>query len=134
MSAGDQAAVAIAAQLLLAGDGACLGLALGYVAVRSLTKFAATSSALRKIGDAPSVQVSDLRFLIKEDSGGGDEGERNSEVLVVVRGLVASKSAVKGSWKSLWPDVLVSHESGDRGVVLQRSQKVQLYNSCFLEC
>uniref|UniRef100_A0A803KR23 RING-type E3 ubiquitin transferase n=1 Tax=Chenopodium quinoa TaxID=63459 RepID=A0A803KR23_CHEQI len=121
MSAGDQAAAAIAAQLLLAGDGACLGLALGYVAVRSLTKFAATSSAFRKIREAPSVQVSDLRYLIKDDS---DEGERNSEVLVVVRGLVASKSAVNGSWKSFWPDVLVSHESGDRGVVLQRSQKI----------
>ncbi|XP_021720459.1 E3 ubiquitin-protein ligase SPL2-like [Chenopodium quinoa] len=124
MSAGDQAAAAIAAQLLLAGDGACLGLALGYVAVRSLTKFAATSSAFRKIREAPSVQVSDLRYLIKDDS---DEGERNSEVLVVVRGLVASKSAVNGSWKSFWPDVLVSHESGDRGVVLQRSQKC-IYN------
>ncbi|KAL2926867.1 E3 ubiquitin-protein ligase SPL2 [Bienertia sinuspersici] len=125
MSAGDQAVAAITAQMALAGDGALLGLALAYVAFRSLTKFAATSSARRKILDAPSVHVSDLRSLIKDETDGGDgnEGERISKVLVVVRGSVEPKSVVNGSWKSLWPDVIVSNNSGDRGVVIQRSQK-----------
>lgn len=124
MSAGDQIAAALTAHLALAGDGAFLGLALAYVAIRSFTKFSATSSALRKIRDAPSVQVSDLRSLINEETDGEDGGERISKVVVVVQGLVESKSAVKGSWKSLWPAVLVSHDSGDRGVIIQRSQKV----------
>lgn len=127
MSAGDQVAAALTAHLALAGDGAFLGVALAYVAIRSFTKFSATSSALRKIRDAPSVQVSDLRSLINEETDGEDGGERISKVVVVVQGLVESKSAVKGSWKSLWPAVLVSHDSGDRGVIIQRSQKC-IYN------
>lgn len=121
MSAGDQAAAAILTQVALAADGAVLGVALAYVAVRSFIKFAATSSALRRICDAPSVRVSDLRSLISDDADAG--GER----LVVVRGTVESKSAVNGSWKSLWNDVLVSHDSGERAVVIQRSQKC-IYN------
>uniref|UniRef100_A0A7C9CTV0 RING-type E3 ubiquitin transferase n=1 Tax=Opuntia streptacantha TaxID=393608 RepID=A0A7C9CTV0_OPUST len=121
MSAGDQAAVAILTQVALAADGAVLGLALAYVAVRSFIKFAATSSALRRISDAPSVKVSDLRSLIS------DEADANGERLVVVRGTVESKSAVDGSWKSLWNDVLVSHDSGERAVVILRSQKC-IYN------
>lgn len=121
MSAGDQAAAAILTQVALAADGAVLGVALAYVAVRSFIKFAATSSALRRICDAPSVRVSDLRSLISDDDDAG--GER----LVVVRGTVESKSAVNGSWKSLWNDVLVSHDSGERAVVIQRSQKC-IYN------
>ncbi|KAJ8448251.1 hypothetical protein Cgig2_025175 [Carnegiea gigantea] len=118
MSAGDQAAAAILTQVALAADGAVLGVALAYVAVRSFIRFAATSSALRRISDAPSVRVSDLRSLISDEADAG--GER----LVLVRGTVESKSAVNGSWKSLWNDVLVSHDSGERAVVIQRSQKV----------
>lgn len=121
MSAGDQAAAAILTQVALAADGAVLGVALAYVAVRSFIKFAATSSALRRISDAPSVGVSDLRSLIS------DEADVGGERLVVVRGTVESKSAVNGSWKSLWNDVLVSHDSGERAVVIQRSQKC-IYN------
>jgi len=115
MSAGDTAA--IVTQLALAADGAVLGIALAYVAVRSFFKFAATSSALRRISDAPSVNVSDLRSLLS-DAGDGETK------LVVVGGTVESKSAVNGSWKSLWPDVLVSRHSGDKAVVIHRSQKV----------
>ncbi|KAK9755995.1 hypothetical protein RND81_01G065600 [Saponaria officinalis] len=126
MSVGDQAAAAMVAQLALAADGAVLGVTLAYVAVRCILKYAATSSALQKIRDAPTVQVSDLRAILAEDDGdegGGGVGER----VVVLRGTVECKSAVNGSWKRIWPDVLVSHESGDRAVVIQRSQKY-IYN------
>ncbi|GAB4842632.1 hypothetical protein Ancab_012606 [Ancistrocladus abbreviatus] len=128
MSARDQAAAAILTQLALAADGAMLGVALAYVTVRSFLKFTANSSALRKIQDAPSVGVSDLRCLLSTDnsteSGGGGGG---GEKLVVVRGTVEAKSAVNGSWKSLWSDVLVSQESGEKAVVIQRTQTC-IYN------
>lgn len=125
MSAADQATAAIAAQLAFSGDGAFLGIALAYVAIRSFSKFVASSSALRKIKDAPSVQVSDLRSIINDDAGTGYGEENVSEVLVVVRGMVESRSAFKGgSWKSLWNGVLQSRGSGERGVIVQRLQQV----------
>ncbi|KAH9615473.1 hypothetical protein KSS87_010386 [Heliosperma pusillum] len=134
MSAGDQAAAAIVTHLALAADGAVIGAVLAYVAIRSIVKYAATSSALRRIRDAPSVNVSDLRSILSESDAGEDDvitggddviaAGNGGERLVVVRGIVESKSAVNGTWKSLWTDVLVSHDSGDRAVVIQRSQKV----------
>ncbi|KAL9247263.1 hypothetical protein vseg_020712 [Gypsophila vaccaria] len=134
MSAGDQAAAAMVAQLALAADGAVLGVTLAYVAVRCAVKYASSSSALRKIRDAPSAHVSDLRSILADDAadggdgGGGGRGSGGGgERVVVVRGVVECKSAVNGSWKRIWPDVLVSHESGDRVVVIQRSQKY-IYN------
>ncbi|CAO2840276.1 unnamed protein product [Amaranthus hypochondriacus] len=128
MSAADQATAAIAAQLAFSGDGAFLGIALAYVAIRSFSKFVASSSALRKIKDAPSVQVSDLRSIINDDAGTGYGEENVSEVLVVVRGMVESRSAFKGgSWKSLWNGVLQSRGSGERGVIVQRLQQC-IYN------
>ncbi|XP_074288571.1 E3 ubiquitin-protein ligase SPL2-like isoform X1 [Silene latifolia] len=106
MSGGDQ----------IAPDGVVIGIgvALAFVAIGCLGNYAATSSALQKIRDAPFVHVSDLRSLL---NGGG--GER----LVVVRGVIESKSAIKGSCKSFWPDILVSKQSGYRAVVIQSSQK-----------
>ncbi|XP_074268222.1 E3 ubiquitin-protein ligase SPL2-like [Silene latifolia] len=138
MSAGDQAAAAIVTHLALAADGAVIGATLAYIAIRSIVKYVAASSALHRIRDAPSVHVSDLRSILAESDagddanadGGGDDviaGGGGGERLVVVRGTVESKSAVNGSWKSLWTDVLVSHDSGDRAVVIQRSQKY-VYN------
>ncbi|KAK9281647.1 hypothetical protein L1049_004550 [Liquidambar formosana] len=124
MSSREQAAAAILAQVALAADGAVLGLALAYIAVRSFLKFASTSSALRKIDDAPSVRVSDLRSLLSSST---DEAEPSDGKLVIVRGNVDMKSAVDGNWKSLRPNVLVSHESGEKGVVLQRTQ-TYIYN------
>lgn len=121
MSVHEQAAVAAAlSQVALAADGAVLGLALAYVAVRSFLKFTATTSALRNINSAPSLGVSDLRCAL---SDGSDEGK-----LVVVRGVVEAKSAVDRNWKGLRPpNVVVSHESGEKGVVLQRTQAC-IYN------
>ncbi|KAG8380158.1 hypothetical protein BUALT_Bualt07G0164400 [Buddleja alternifolia] len=131
MSVHDRAAAAVLAQLALAADGALFGLGVAYVAYRSIRKFIATSSALRKIRDAPSVHPSDLRSLLSDgndSSNSSSEGEK----LVVVRGSVEVKSAVeKGNWKSLrgfnGGGVLVSEESGERGVILQRIETC-IYN------
>lgn len=112
----DQAAAAVLSQIALAADGAVLGLTLAYVAVRSILKYSSSSSALRKIHDAPSVRVSDLRSLLSTS----DDGK-----IIVVRGSVEAKSVVEGNWKSLRPsNALVSPESGEKGVVLLRTQTV----------
>ncbi|XP_042509409.1 E3 ubiquitin-protein ligase SPL2-like [Macadamia integrifolia] len=134
MSSNDGAAAVVFAQVALAADGAVIGLVLAYVAIQSFLKFRYTSSALRKIRRAPAVRVSDLRFLLSSSDESNnnariaEESESSSEgKLLVVRGLVEAKSAVDGNWRSLRPNVLVSHESGERGVVLQRTQTC-IYN------
>ncbi|KAK1360295.1 RING-type E3 ubiquitin transferase [Heracleum sosnowskyi] len=115
----DQAAAAVLSQIALAADGAVLGLTLAYVAVRSILKYTSSSSALRKIHDAPSVRVSDLRSLLSTS----DDGK-----IIVVRGSVEAKSVVEGNWKSLRAsNALVSPESGEKGVVLLRTQTC-IYN------
>ena len=51
--------------------------------------------------------------------------EQNPAVPYTVEEIVReAKSAVDGNWKSLRPNVLVSHESGDRAVIIQRTQSV----------
>ncbi|KAF8393620.1 hypothetical protein HHK36_021865 [Tetracentron sinense] len=130
MSSHDRAAAAVFAQVALAADGAVIGIALAYVAVQSWFKFNTTSSALHKIRRAPVVRVSDLRSLIassSDDNNTSDESELAVGKLVVVRGIVEAKSAVDGNWRSLRPNILVSHESGERAVVLQRTQTC-IYN------
>lgn len=121
MSTHEQAAAAILAQIALAADGAVLGLALAYVAVRGFIKFASTSSSLRKIQLAPSLRVSDLRSVLSKD----DSEQQSDEKLVILRGTVEARSAVEGNWRR--HSVLVSHESGDKAVVLQRTQTC-IYN------
>ncbi|CAI9114409.1 OLC1v1015127C1 [Oldenlandia corymbosa var. corymbosa] len=136
MSVHDQAAAAVLSQLALAGDGAVLGLGLAYVAVRCILKFNADSAALTKIKQAPSVRVSDLRSL---SSSGDDysttpiDQHDDGGKLVVVRGSVEPKSALEGggNWKSLVSagghGVLISQESGEKGVILQRTHTC-IYN------
>ncbi|XP_061342883.1 E3 ubiquitin-protein ligase SPL2 [Gastrolobium bilobum] len=126
MSSQEQALVSLLSQLALSCDGAVLGLALAYAAVRSLLKFTATSAALGKLRHAPSLSVSDLRSLLSESTSDAD-GNSDDGTIVIVRGTVDAKSAVDGSWKTLRPGVLVSRESGDKGVVLQRTQTC-IYN------
>ncbi|CAL1376433.1 unnamed protein product [Linum trigynum] len=136
MSSHEQALASLVTQLAFSFDGAVLGVALAYAAVRSFLKFAAGSKALRKIRAAPVLRVSDLRSLLDAPPPQSDQ-EANSELdrssisdrkLVIVRGQVEANSAVDGSWKSsLRPNVLVSHESGDKAVVIQRTQTC-LYN------
>ncbi|KAE9468020.1 hypothetical protein C3L33_00124, partial [Rhododendron williamsianum] len=122
MSIHEQTAAAILAQGALAADGVFLGLALAYVAVRSIIKFTDASSALRKVKDSPSVRVSDLRSVLSPSDGSDSSSEEGK--LVIVRGFVEAKSAVDGNWKHLRPNVLVSHESGDRGVIIRRTQTI----------
>lgn len=126
MSVHDQAAVAVLSQVALAADGAVLGLALAYIAVRSVLKFKTTSSALHKVKKAPSVSVSDLRSVLSHSSDQDtDTTSCVDEKLVIVRGVVETKSVVNGNWKK--QNVLVSHESNEKAVILQRTQTC-IYN------
>ncbi|KAL8223607.1 hypothetical protein R6Q57_019082 [Mikania cordata] len=126
MSVHDQAAVAVLSQVALAADGAVLGLALAYIAVRSLLKLKTTSSALNKVKKAPSVSVSDLRSIIYNPSDRDtDTTSSGEEKLVIVRGVVETKSVVNGNWKK--QNVLVSHESNEKAVILLRTQTC-IYN------
>ncbi|PIN22311.1 putative E3 ubiquitin ligase [Handroanthus impetiginosus] len=138
MSLHDRATAAVIAQLAMAADGALFGLGVAYVAYRSIRKYTATSSALRKIRDAPSVQPSDLRSIIPDDndpdSSHPDDGNASNSSfeggkLLIVRGCVEAKSAAeKGNLKSLRGDsVVVSQETGEKGVILQRTQTC-IYN------
>ncbi|XP_043718825.1 E3 ubiquitin-protein ligase SPL2-like [Telopea speciosissima] len=135
MSSHDRAAAAVLAQVALAADGAVIGLVLAYVAIQSFIKFGSTSSALRKIRRAPAVRVSDLRILLSSpddntnnnNTSNDDTSEATDGKLLVVSGLVEVKSAVDGNWRNFRPNVLVSNETGERGVVLQRTQTC-IYN------
>ncbi|KAF5751150.1 mitochondrial ubiquitin ligase activator of nfkb 1-A [Tripterygium wilfordii] len=125
MSSRDQALASILSQLALSFDGAVLGVVLAYAAVRSLFKFTANSSALRRIRHAPSAGVPDLRALLPSSD---DYSQSSDQNLVIVRGSVEAKSTVEGNWKSLGrPHILVSHESADKAVVIQRTQTC-IYN------
>ncbi|KAL3351879.1 hypothetical protein AABB24_020122 [Solanum stoloniferum] len=130
MSIHDQAAAAVLSQIAMAADGAFIGLALAYVAVRSILKFKANSSALHKINDAPSLGVSDLRSLLSSsDSNDNSESSNQSDdvKLVIIRGTVEAKSAVEGNWKSLRANILSAHNSAEKGVILQHTQTC-IYN------
>lgn len=126
MSSNEQA-LSLLGQLAMCFDGAVLGVALAYVAVRSVLKYTSTSSALRKLSKAPSVRVSDLRTILNVDNSETPNDSQSSDgKLVIVRGTVEAKSAIEANWKSLRPNVLVSQESGDRAVVIQRTQTVYI--------
>lgn len=116
-----EAAAALLSKIAQAADGAVIGGAvLASVAVLSILDFASYSSALRKIKDAPSIRVSDLRSILSVSDH--DSGDRK---LVVVRGYVKAKSAVEGIWKTLGPSrAIVSPHSGDKAVILLRTQTV----------
>ncbi|KAK6264282.1 hypothetical protein QUC31_012420 [Theobroma cacao] len=118
MSSHEQALASLISQLALSFDGAVLGVALAYAAVRTIFRFKSTSTALRKIRVSPSLGVADLRSLLEED-----QSDSTEEPIVVIRGAVEARSAGDGrSWKSLRSNVLVSQESGDKAVIIQRTQ------------
>ena len=130
MSSPDQAIASLLSQLALSFDGAVLGIALAYAAVRSLLKFSATSSSLNKILKAPSVvHVSDLRSILAvhddQDDSSSQPSDHHHQKLVVLRGTVEAKSAVDSNWKTFKPNVLLSQESCDKAVVVQRTQMVR---------
>ncbi|XP_022148356.1 E3 ubiquitin-protein ligase SPL2 [Momordica charantia] len=116
MSSPEHALVSLLSQFAFSFDGAVLGAALAYAAVRTVLKLTTSRSALNNLREAPNVRVSDLR------SDGNSKQSESDQKLVVVRGTVEAKSSVEGSWKSLLPNVLISQESGDRAVIIQRTQ------------
>ncbi|GER53569.1 E3 Ubiquitin ligase family protein [Striga asiatica] len=129
MSMVDRVTEAIVGQLVMAADGAMLGLGIAYAAYCSFRKYSATSSALRKIRQAPAVEPSDIRSVLADGDGSGGYDESDSSVscsdggkLVIVRGTVEVKSALeKGNWKSIrGSNLVVSRETGDQGVLLER--------------
>ncbi|KAL6585195.1 hypothetical protein OROMI_004484 [Orobanche minor] len=128
MSIHDRATAAMLAQLAIVADGALFGLGAAYLAYRCLRKYTATSSALRKIREAPSIEPSDLRSILSgvDDSsssyqttnGDASSSSLDGGKLVLVRGSVEVKSAVeKGVRKT---NSVLSHESGEKGVILER--------------
>ncbi|XVF27054.1 hypothetical protein REPUB_Repub14bG0073400 [Reevesia pubescens] len=118
MSSYEQALVPLISQLALSFDGSFLGAALAYAAFLTIFRFKATSTALRKIRGAPALRVADLRSILEEDKSDSTE-----EPIVVIRGAVEARPAVDGrSLKSLNNNVLVSQESGDKAVIIQRTQ------------
>ena len=121
MSSHEQALASLISQLALSFDGAVLGAALAYAAFRTIFRFKSTSTALRKICGAPSLRVADLRSLLEEDKSDSTE-----EPVIIIRGAVDAKPAADGrNWKSLKNNVLFSQESGDKAVIIQRTQTVR---------
>ncbi|CAH2033520.1 unnamed protein product [Thlaspi arvense] len=119
MSSSDRAFITLLSDVALSFDGAILGVTLAFGAVRAVIKYASTSAALNKIKDAPEVSVSDLRSLIpasEDQSGTRDHGNQR---IVLVRGTVKPKFTGDGSNKN---NVLISPETGDKALIIQRTQ------------
>lgn len=127
MSSREQAMVSLLSELAFSFDGAFLGVALACAAVRSVLSYASTSKALRKVTEAPSVTVSDLRSILADDGyETPNESQPSHGKLVIVRGTVAAKSAIEGCSQGFKTNVLVSQESGDRAVAIQRTVTVRV--------
>ncbi|WCJ39423.1 E3 Ubiquitin ligase family protein [Euphorbia peplus] len=137
MSSQEQALASVVSQLAFSFDGAVLGVVLAYAAVRSLLGFTSISKALGKIRKAPSVRVSDLRSVLdvpqpsddnrRPNINGDERSSSSSQKFVIVRGHVEAKDAVDSNWRSLRPNVLIAHESGDKAVIVQATQTC-IYN------
>ncbi|KAL0696476.1 hypothetical protein Bca4012_063656 [Brassica carinata] len=125
MSSPDRSAVfPLLIDIALSFDGAILGVTLALGAVRAAFKYASTSAALNKIKDAPEVSVSDLRSLIPandDQSESSDDGNsRDQQRIVLVHGTVKPKfTGGEGSHKN---NVLTSQETGDKALIIHRSQ------------
>ncbi|KAE8696378.1 putative leucine-rich repeat receptor-like protein kinase [Hibiscus syriacus] len=118
MSSHEQAVASLISQLAFSFDGAVLGAALAYAAFRTIFRFKATSNALLKIRCAPYIRVADLRSLLEED-----RSDFADEPIVVIRGAVEARSSADGrSLKGLKNNALVSQESGDKAVIIERTQ------------
>ncbi|KAH7565580.1 hypothetical protein JRO89_XS09G0230100 [Xanthoceras sorbifolium] len=130
MSSHERDLASLLYRLALSYDGAVLGAALAYTAIRTLLGFRSTSKALRRVRSAPSFKVSDLRVLLDSDRSEPFDQDQKDR-LVVVRGQVEAKSAVDGkNWKNLTNSngVLVSPESGDKAVIIQEHKLVYTMN------
>jgi E3 ubiquitin-protein ligase MUL1 len=120
----EQALAALLSQLALSFDGAILGAALAYAAVRAILNYTANSKSLAKISKAPTLSISDLRSLLQNHDQDHQDHEHN---LVIVKGIVEAKSAVEWTWKESFrpPKVLLSHNSAYKAVILQKTQTVR---------
>ncbi|KAL8458686.1 hypothetical protein ACS0TY_036261 [Phlomoides rotata] len=137
MSIQDRATATVLAHLATAADGAFTGIGFAYVAYRIIRKYSTTSSALRKIRQAPYVQPSDIRSILSDgdesnssdrDGGTASTSDSGGGKLVIVRGSVEAKSALEGNWKNLMGNnLVVSKASGEKGVILERSETC-IYN------
>ncbi|KAF3452032.1 hypothetical protein FNV43_RR08128 [Rhamnella rubrinervis] len=114
-SSQERAIVSLLSEVALSFDGAFLGVALAFAAVRTVFKYVSNSAALCKVREAPYVTVSDLRSILESENS--NESQPSNGKLVIVRGTVETE----GSWNSLKTNVLVSQESGHRAVVIQRT-------------
>ncbi|CAH8392672.1 unnamed protein product [Eruca vesicaria subsp. sativa] len=115
MSSPDRAVLSLLTDIFLSFDGAILGVTLAFGAVRAASKYASTSVALNKIKDSPEVSVSDLRSLIPPS-----DDENSNQRIVVVRGTVAPKTTGDGNHKN--NNVLISEETGERALIIHRTQ------------
>jgi E3 ubiquitin-protein ligase MUL1 len=112
--------------IALSFDGAILGLTLAVSAVGSALKYASTNAALKKIKDAPEVSISDLRSLLpasEDKSETNDNRKSNDQRIVVVRGVVKPKISGDEGYKN--NNVLISPETGDKALIIQRTQTVR---------
>ncbi|PIA48465.1 hypothetical protein AQUCO_01400808v1 [Aquilegia coerulea] len=137
--------ISLIAQLALATDGAGAGVFLAYFTVQIWRNYRYTSSALERIHQAKSITISDLRSLLIDDNNSSQTQSSSEKQLVIIRGLVEAKSVVDGNWKNLIPSssssnsssisssigksggLLLSNQSGAKGVVLQNTQ-TYVYN------
>uniref|UniRef100_A0A0V0I761 RING-type E3 ubiquitin transferase n=1 Tax=Solanum chacoense TaxID=4108 RepID=A0A0V0I761_SOLCH len=129
MSIHERAVVAALSQIVMVADGALIGLALGYAAIRTILKFKASSSSLYKIKEAQSIGISDLRSLLYSSSSSSNDNSEsfqcNDGKLVIIRGTVEAKW--EGNWTSLTANVLSAPNSAEKGVILQCTQTC-IYN------
>ncbi|AAD25789.1 Contains similarity to gb/U45880 X-linked inhibitor of apotosis protein from Homo sapiens and contains PF/00097 Zinc finger C3HC4 (Ring finger) domain [Arabidopsis thaliana] len=123
MSSPERALLNLLTDIALSFDGAILGLTLAVSAVGSALKYASTNAALKKIKDAPEVSISDLRSLLpasEDKSETNDNRKSNDQRIVVVRGVVKPKISGDEGYKN--NNVLISPETGDKALIIQRTQ------------
>lgn len=126
MSSPERALLNLLTDIALSFDGAILGVTLAISAVSSALKYASTNAALNKIKEAPEVSVADLRSLLpvtEDKSETNDHGTSHDHRIVVVRGVVKPKNFGDESHKN---NVLISPETGDKALIIQRTQTVRI--------
>lgn len=126
MSSPERALLNLLTDIALSFDGAILGVTLAISAVSSALKYASTNAALNKIKEAPEVSVADLRSLLpatEDKSETNDHGTSHDHRIVVVRGVVKPKNSGDESHKN---NVLISPETGDKALIIQRTQTVRI--------
>ncbi|RXI09334.1 hypothetical protein DVH24_033951 [Malus domestica] len=118
----DQILISLVPELAFSFDSPIVGVTLAYAA-----KFSSYSSALRKIRNAPSVKVSNLRSILAFDQLGQSDAK-----LVIVRGTVEAKFVFDCRWNVFKSGVVPPQ--GTKAVLIHKSQRVRfvvLYYSIY---